>query len=187
MIHSLKAQGYSIRAIARMSGLNRRTVSKRLKEETLKPYKKRKFKSKLDDYKEYIKKRVQSALPDRIPSTVIFDEIKEMGYEGKIRILQSYLKKLYESYFSNNKENEKLIRFETNPGFQAQCDWSVLRSGKNALYAFVMVLGYSRYAYVEITDNMKQDTFQKCHKNAFEYFGGIPKTILYDNLKSVVI
>jgi transposase len=58
MIHSLKAQGYSIRAIARMSGLNRRTVSKRLKEETLKPYKKRKFKSKLDDYKEYIKKRV---------------------------------------------------------------------------------------------------------------------------------
>lgn len=47
MIHSLKAQGYSIRAIARMSGLNRRTVSKRLKEETLKPYKKRNLKANL--------------------------------------------------------------------------------------------------------------------------------------------
>ena len=43
MIHSLKAQGYSIRAIARMTGLNRRTVSKRLKKESLKLYKKRKI------------------------------------------------------------------------------------------------------------------------------------------------
>ncbi len=34
---------------------------------------------------------------------------------------------------------------------------------------------------------MKQETFQECHKSAFEYFGGIPKTILYDNLKSIVI
>ena len=185
MIHTLKAQGYSIRAIARMTGLNRRTISKRLKEEELKPYKKRKFKSKLDDYKEYIENRVKTALPDKIPSSVIYEEIKEMGYEGKIRILQMFLKKIYENHFP--KKEEKVIRFETKPGFQAQCDWSVLRSGKKPLYAFVMVLGHSRFTYVEITDNMIQDTFQKCHINAFEYFGGIPNTILYDNLKSVVI
>ena len=185
MIHTLKAQGYSIRAIARMTGLNRRTISKRLKEENLKPYKKREFKSKLDDYKQYIKERAVSALPDKIPSTVIYEEIKEMGYEGKIRILQIYLKKLYENNFA--KKDEKIIRFETKPGFQAQCDWTVLRKSKEPLYAFVMVLGYSRFTYVEITDNMRGETFQKCHINAFEYFGGIPKTILYDNLKSVVI
>ena len=185
MIHSLKAQGYSIRAIARMTGLNRRTVSKRLKEESLKPYKKRKVKSKLDNYKEYIENRIQSAFPDKIPSTVIYEEIKEMGYEGKIRILQMFLKKLYESHFP--KKDEEVIRFETEPGFQAQCDWTILRKGKEPLYAFVMILGYSRFTYVEITDNMRQETFQQCHINAFEYFGGIPKTILYDNLKSVVI
>jgi len=185
MIHNLKAQGYLIRAIARMTGLNRRTVSKRLKEESLKPYKKREFKSKLDNYKEYIENRVKTALPDKIPSSVIYEEIKEMGYEGKIRIIQMFLKKLYESYFP--KKDEEIIRFETKPGYQAQCDWTVLRGGKNPLYAFVVILGYSRFTYVEITDNMKQDTFQKCHINAFEYFGGIPQTILYDNLKSVVI
>jgi transposase len=55
------------------------------------------------------------------------------------------------------------------------------------MYAFVMVLGYSRFAYVRITDNMKQETFQECTKKAFEYFGGIPQTILYDNLKSVIV
>jgi len=48
MIHALKAQGYSIRAIARETGLDRRTISKRLKEEELKSYKNRKFQSKLD-------------------------------------------------------------------------------------------------------------------------------------------
>jgi len=126
MIHSLKAQGYSIRAIAKMTGLNRRTVSKRLKEESLKPYKKRKVKSKLDNYKEYIENRVQSALPDKIPSTVIYEEIKEMGYEGKIRILQMFLKKLYESHFP--KKDEEVIRFETEPGFKAQCDWTILKA-----------------------------------------------------------
>jgi len=185
MIHTLKAQGYSIRGIAKMTGLNRRTISKRLKEEELKAYKKRMFKSKLDNYKEYIKNRLKTALPDRIPSSVIYEEIKEMGYEGKIRILQMFLKEVYENHFP--KKDEEIIRFETKPGLQAQCDWSILRSGKKPLYAFVMILSYSRFTYVEITDNMRQDTFQRCHINAFEYFGGIPNTILYDNLKSVVI
>ncbi|WOE68830.1 DDE-type integrase/transposase/recombinase [Hydrogenimonas thermophila] len=50
-----------------------------------------------------------------------------------------------------------------------------------------MILGYSRYAYVHFTDNMRYETFEECHKKAFEFFGGIPKNILYDNLKSVVI
>ena len=49
-----------------MTGLNRRTVAKRLKEEELKPYKKRSCKSKLDDFKGYIEQRIRKALPDRI-------------------------------------------------------------------------------------------------------------------------
>ncbi len=187
MIHTLKEQGYSIRAIARATGLNRRTVAKRLKEKSPKPYKKRESKSKLDDFKEYIEKRIKEALPDKIPSPVIFEEIRDMGYKGKTRILQSFMKKTYERHFPNKDDKGEIIRFETKPGFQAQCDWTVLRIGKKPLYAFVMVLGYSRFAYVQVTDNMRQETFQQCHINAFEYFGGIPQTILYDNLKSVVI
>lgn len=42
-------------------------------------------------------------------------------------------------------------------------------------------------AFVYFTDNMKQTTWQDCHIKAFEYFGGVPQTLLYDNLKSVVI
>ena len=49
-----------------------------------------------------------------------------------------------------------------------------------------MVLSYSRYLYIEFTVSMDQSTFMSCHINAFNFFGGVPQSILYDNLKSVV-
>jgi transposase len=187
VIRTLHGQGISIRQIARILDLNRRTVTKRLSEKDLKPYKKRTYPSKLDGFKDYIDKRIKDAHPDRIPSTVILDEIKEMGYEGSLRTLQKYTKSVYDRLKTNESKIEEVVRFETKKGFQAQVDWTTIRSGKNPIYAFVMVLGYSRTAFVYFTDNMRQDLFQSCHIKAFDYFGGIPKTILYDNLKSVVI
>ena len=132
MIHSLYAQGHSIRSIARITGINRRTISKRLKEKEMKPYKQRSYNRKLDPYKEYIDKRLNQALPHKIPSSVIYEEIREYGYDGKIRIIQSFMSKWYEQHL-NTKKQESIIRFETEPGFQAQVDWTVIRSG-NTLY-----------------------------------------------------
>ncbi len=182
VIHTLHKRGYSIRAISKIVGLNRRTISKRLQEKELKPYKKIEYKSKLDPYKKYIVKRVQQAVPDKIPSSVIYEEIKKYGYDGKIRILQTFLSSL-----NTTVKSEEVIRFETKPSYQAQVDWTILRSGKNPIYGFVMVLGFSRMAFVYFTNNMRQETWQECHVKAFEYFGGVPQTLLYDNLKSVVI
>ncbi len=182
VIHTLYKRGYSIRAISKIVGLNRRTVSKRLKENELKSYKNIQYKSKLDPFKEYITSRVQQALPDKIPSSVIYEEIKKYGYAGKVRILQTFLSSL-----KIDSAPEEVIRFETKPSYQAQVDWTFIRTGKNPIYGFVMVLGFSRMAFVYFTDNMRQDTWQECHIKAFEYFGGVPQTLLYDNLKSVVI
>lgn len=182
VIHTLHKRGYSIRAISKVVGLDRRTISKRLKEKELKPYKKIEYKSKLDPYKKYIVKRVEQASPDKIPSSVIYHEIKKYGYDGKIRILQTFLSSL-----NTTVKSEEVIRFETKPSYQAQVDWTIIRSGKNPVYGFVMVLGFSRMAFVYFTDNMRQSTWQDCHVKAFEYFGGVPQTLLYDNLKSVVI
>ena len=182
VIHTLHKQGHSIRAISKILNLNRRTISKRLQEAELQPYKKIEYTSKLEPYKKYIISRVQKAFPDKIPSTVIYEEIKKYGYGGKIRIIQTFLKN-HISY----KPKEEVIRFETEPAYQGQVDWTFIRTGKNPLYGFVMVLGFSRMAFVYFTDNMRQETWQDCHVKAFEYFGGVPRTLLYDNLKSVVI
>ena len=84
------------------------------------------------------------------------------------------------------------IRFETEPGLQAQVDWGDFQiqgsDGKTTtIYAFVMVLGYSRALYIEFVERCTLDVFMDCHINAFRYFKGIPAEILYDNMKNVVI
>ena len=50
-----------------------------------------------------------------------------------------------------------------------------------------MILSYSRAPFIYFTNSMKQEVWQECHEKAFAYFGGTPKTILYDNLKSAII
>ena len=50
-----------------------------------------------------------------------------------------------------------------------------------------MILSYSRYAYYEVVTNQRTDTFIACHINAFEYFRGVPETVLIDNLKAAVL
>jgi hypothetical protein len=80
-------------------------------------------------------------------------------------------------------------RFETEPGRQAQVDWKefgkqVVDGRVTRLYAFVMVLGYSRKPFVRFTTDMRQSTLLACHELAFAYFGGVPEEVLYDNMRT---
>ena len=50
-----------------------------------------------------------------------------------------------------------------------------------------MVLSWSRAIYVEFVRRADVATFMRCHVNAFEYFGGVPRRCLYDNVKVVVL
>ena len=182
MIHELRKKGYSIRAISKITKIDRKTVRKRLKEAELKPLMKNSNRcSKLSEYKEFILNWINKSTA-RIPAIVIFREIKANGYQGSLRILQEFLTKEYRK----RVEPEPIIRFETAPGYQAQVDWTTIRFGKEPIYAFVMTLGYSRSSYVYFTDNMVSETLIECHHRAFAYFSGVPETILYDNMKTVV-
>lgn len=182
MIHELKKQGYSIRKISRITNIDRKTVRKRLNDTNLSLITRNNKKpSKLEPYTTFILDWINKS-NKRIPSSIIFSEIKDKGYTGKLRILQSFLNKIY----NDKKIIEPLIRFETNPGYQAQVDWTTMRSGKDPIYGFVMTLGYSRNSFVYFTDNMSSKTLIECHHKAFAYFGGITRTILYDNMKTVV-
>ncbi|MEF9437927.1 MAG: IS21 family transposase, partial [Candidatus Mariimomonas ferrooxydans] len=77
-------------------------------------------------------------------------------------------------------------------GLQAQFDWGDFQvqepDGKTStVYAFVLVLGYSRAMYVEFVDHCTLDVFMDSHIHAFRHLQGIPAEILYDNMKNVVI
>lgn len=85
------------------------------------------------------------------------------------------------------------IRYETEPGQQAQVDWGEFQGftatvdGKERqLYAFFMILGYSRMRYVEFTTEMTTPVLIRCIENGLHYYGGCPKEILFDNMPQVV-
>jgi len=63
----------------------------------------------------------------------------------------------------------------------------IVNGAEKKLYCFLIVLGYSRMRYVEFVTDMTTTTLIRCHINAFRYYGGYPKEILYDNMKQVVI
>jgi len=90
-------------------------------------------------------------------------------------------------------ENQKAtIRFETTPGLQAQVDWKekvkmVNRDGETFIInIFLIILGYSRLKFTKITSDKRQKTLFECMFEGFRYFQGIPREILFDNMKTVV-
>lgn len=182
MIKIMYSQGFSMRQIAKKLRVSRNTVRRHLTCLDATTYANRnivKSKLKLTAYEQYIKARIAAAKPNWIPATVIFNEIVARGYQGSISLLSHYMQNL-----KPKKPEEKLIRFETEPGEQMQVDWAAF--GKK-FSAFIAILGYSRLGYVEFVDNEKIESLLNCHENAFDFFAGVPKNILYDNMKTVVI
>jgi hypothetical protein len=84
-----------------------------------------------------------------------------------------------------------MLRCETAPGRPAQVDWGTTwaESGRQSVrvQVFMMVLGYSRRVYVECTRDQQLATLIACHEHAFDWFGGLPEELLYDNPKTVVL
>ncbi len=183
-IQILHRQGYSQRAIAKQLGISRNTVNKYLTHNPCEPrYSARpKQASKLDAYKAYLHSRIAQAAPVHLSGVVLFREIQELGYTGGLSLLRQYL---YQ--YRGKPEAQPVVRFETPAGQQMQVDWGQMRGGKEPLHAFVAVLGFSRALFVALTNNMRYETLEHCHRQAFEYFQGIPHEVWYDNMKTVVI
>lgn len=171
--------------ISRRLKVGRNTVRKCCIAESC-PVKKRpiKKKSKLELYKQKINELLRNY--PKLSAVRILEEITKDGYNGGITILKNYLGKIRPT------KKEAFVRIETEPGEQAQVDWADFGTIKvgdtiKRLSCFVMVLSYSRLMYVEWSLSEKLEDFIRCHINGFQYFGGVPIKILYDNLKSVVL
>ena len=142
--------------------------------------------SKLDPYKEQIRQWLEEA---PYSAERIFEKIKERGFTGGHSIVRVFVHEQKEHL------NEKAtVRFDIMPELHGQVDWAFFedhlvyeqRKWKN-LYCFLMILGYLRMWYIEFVTDMSTNTLIRCHQNAFRYFGGYPKGILYDNMKQVVV
>ncbi|MGD9910804.1 MAG: IS21 family transposase [Candidatus Izemoplasmatales bacterium] len=184
-VERMKKEGirpnYSL--IARRYNCDYRTVKKYYENEEKDEKAKKKRPSKLDKYKEVIKEKVEYG----VTGSEICRFIKKKGYLGQYTILRDYVKEI-----KGEMQKKATIRFETNPGLQAQVDWKErmkLISKNGEIYTvdiFLMILGYSRLKYIELTINKEQETLFSCLANAFQYFDGVPQEILFDNMRTVI-
>ncbi len=185
MIRHLYNKGMNISEISRQTGHDRKTVRKYILAEEIRNHSNRKPRgSILDPHKDYIRQRLKDY---SLSAVRILEEIQERGYPGSYTIVKEFVRTIKLS-----KQIPAEYRYETAPGIQAQVDWGevdkIVVDGKTRkLYCFTMVLGFSRTRYVEFTLDLKTETFIQGHINAFQYFGGITKEILYDNTKNVVL
>ena len=178
----------SHRRIARMLGVDRKTVTKVIAEHeqarTGVPPKKRKPRnSLLDPFEDNILQLLER-YPE-ITAIRMLEELRRLGFKGAYTIVKDHLHHL-------QRHPRKLIRrFETGPGVQAQMDYSSYEidftaEGKRRVHAFSYILGYSRRQYLHFVERQDFTMTIRQHVAAFSYLGGVAADCLYDNMKVVV-
>ncbi|MCP4119476.1 MAG: IS21 family transposase, partial [Desulfobacteraceae bacterium] len=176
-------QGLSVAQIADSLGLDKRTVSKWIQEPRYQPRKPVPQASKLDPYKARIQAWLQE---NHLSAQQCYQRLQADGFTGGYTIVKEYVRQL------RPRRPPAFLTLSFAPGECAQVDWGSygsvpVGSTRRKLSFFVMVLCYSRMMYVEFTVSQTMEHFLACHQHAFEYFGGVTKKVMVDNLKSAVL
>ena len=189
MIHDLRRQGLSVSAIARKTGLDRKTVRKQLAGGVKPPvFKPRPEKPRqLALFEPYLLERI-TLYPD-LSGRRLLREIAAMGYRGGYTAVTDYLRTCRPARV---KPFER--RFETPAGRQAQVDFAQFRveftqepGVTRIFWLFSMVLGHSRWLWGRFCPTQDLQTVMRCHIDAFDAMGGAPCEVLYDRMKTAVI
>jgi transposase len=111
----------------------------------------------------------------------LFDEVKAAGYTGGLTQLKLYVRRS-----GRSPSPEPLVRFETEPGHQAQVDFAEFTFPWGKRYALLVVLGYSRLLWLKFYPKQDMRTLFSGLEEAFAFFGGVPREILFDQMASVI-
>ena len=185
MIKKLHRQGVTISEIGRQTGHDRKTIRAIINGPVTPSQKKRKPKArKIDPFVPYLEKRIEQGV---LNAQKLYQEILVKGYTGKDRAVRTFVQP-----YRAGRCRQATVRFETEPGQQAQVDWGSFGTieyygRQRRLYAFVMTLGWSRAMYLEFTLSADAAWWLRCHLHAFHYFDGVPREVLHDNLKTAVL
>jgi transposase len=175
----------SQREIALQLDLDRKTVRRALRHDHAPPPPVRLRPMLLDAFEKDIAELL--AATPRLTAVRLHEELQRRGFTGKFTIVKVYVAKLRE-----RRRAEAYVRRSFHPGEAAEVDWAncgTIEVGgrKRRLSAFVITLCYSRMVYLEFVLSEALEEFLRCHQNAFAFFGGCPRKLLYDNLRAVVL
>jgi transposase len=117
----------------------------------------------------------------------LYAMVKERGYQGGPDHFRHLI-----SHHRPRPLPEAYLRLVTLIGEQGQIDWGhfgyqQIGKAKRPLMAFVAVLSWSRRIFLRFSLDARMESFLRGHVQAFEAWGGLPRVLLYDNLKSAVL
>lgn len=185
-IRELHNRGVPKKAIARQLGVTVKTVRNWLRKATWQPYERLKpDNTVLAPFEQWLSSRAPEV---NFNASILFRELKLSGYKGSYETVKLFVRPLRDEH---QKQCDVTMRFETAPGKQGQVDWGSasvwLGDRKIRVHFFAMVLGYSRRLFARGYLNEKLPTLLSGHMEAFSWFGGSPRELLYDNPRTIVV
>lgn len=179
------AEGLGVRAIARRLKMARKTVRQfltgdraRRRDKIIVPRPRL-----LLPFEAAIRQFLNETPEMRAPA--MLERLRTLGYRGGITIVRDHLRTL-----RPRVEREPFLTLDFPVGEAAQVDWADFGFGlpgcPRRVSAFVMVLCYSRYLYLEFTVSQSMGSFLRCMERALRFFRGVTKVDIFDNMKTVV-
>lgn len=183
MIQDLTKQGVSQKDIAATLGVHPKTVRRAVRRGSAPkgPWPKRG--SGLDPFKP----RIDALLAEGVwNAVVILREIEARGYTGSYTTLKDYIRPK-----RTLRASRATVRFETEPGRQAQLDWGEIRTEvagrETRVYFSAVTLGYARRTHAYAFERLDAEHLYESVVRAFAYFGGVTAEVLIDNPKALVL
>jgi transposase len=179
------AEHWPLHTIAAQLGVHHETVQHAVNRDPLVQPGLRLRPSQLDPYKPFVLTTLEQY--PRLRATRLWQMLRARGYPGSARQVRHYVRTV-----RPRPVGEAFLRLTTLPGEQGQVDWAhfgVLPIGhaRRPLWCFLLVLAWSRALFARFCLEQTLESFLRAHVLAFETLGGIPRVLLYDNLKSVVL
>ncbi len=179
------AEHWKMGTIAAELGIHRDTVALAVESERFINVAFRASASILDPYRDFV--RVTLEHHPRLRATRLLQMIQQRGYSGTVWPLRRFVRCIRPV-----SSHEAFFRLSTLPGEQGQVDWGsfgsiAIGNTRRSLSCFVMVLSWSRAIFARFALDQTLESFLRCHVQAFAAFDGVPRSLLYDNLKTAVL
>lgn len=183
-VKALRANGESVKGIARKLGISKNTVRKYLKSTEPPEFKAREYESILEGHKQGI----IEMLDKKFIGTRIYEELLKQDYQGSLPTVHRFIAGIKKE---EEKSKKATTRIETVPGKQMQYDWKeweLIVDGKPVkIYIHELILSYSRKKYWTYSLSITSKDIMRAISQGIDYFGGVPSEILIDNPKQMVI
>ena len=179
------AEKWRVGTIARQLHLHHSAVSRVIAQAGLPTVGTKPRPSQVDQFLPFIRQTLEK-FPS-LTASRLYDMVRGRGYTGN----PDHFRHLVARY-RPKRQVEAFLRLRTLPAEQAQVDWAhfghiTIGQAKRPLMAFVMVLSYSRSIFLHFFLDARMESFLAGHVAAFKAWNGVPRILLYDNLKSAVL